>query len=105
VQSLETSQISLVMSRSAVRVRSSALCFLSLFAILVSPHYLVPGDMAAAIIGYMLDIKHRMVVEHHGGDIRYASQPIDIGFHVRLSMDDAIDGEAPRNLARLLAAG
>jgi signal transduction histidine kinase len=61
--------------------------------------------MAAAIIRCMLDINHRMVVEQHGGDIRYTSQPSDIGFHVRLPMDGSIDGEAPRIVVRLPAVG
>jgi hypothetical protein len=61
--------------------------------------------MAAAIIRRMLDIYHRMVVEQHGGDIHYTSQPSDIRFHVRLPMDASIDGEAPRNVVRLGEVG
>lgn len=52
----------------------------------------------------MSDISHRVVVERHGGDIRYTSQPSDIRIHVRLPMDGSIDGEASRNVVRLSAA-
>ena len=61
--------------------------------------------MAAAIIGRMLEIDQRMMVEHHGGDIRYTSHTRNIRFHVRWPMDGSIDGEAPRNVVRLPAAG
>ena len=61
--------------------------------------------MAAAIIRHMSDINHRMVVEQHGGDIRYTSQSSDIRVYVRLPMDGSIDGEAPRIVVRLPAAG
>jgi hypothetical protein len=61
--------------------------------------------MAAGIIGHMLDINHRMMVEHQGGDIRYTSHRRDIRFRVRLAMDGSIDGEAPRNVVRLPALG
>ena len=63
------------------------------------------GVMAADIIGRMLEIGQRMVVEHQGGDIRYTSYTRDIRFHVRLPMDGSIDGEAPRNAVRLPAVG
>ena len=61
--------------------------------------------MAAAIIGSMLDINHRVVVEHYGGDIRYTSHTRDIRFHVPSPTDGSIDGEAPRCVVRLPAAG
>jgi hypothetical protein len=61
--------------------------------------------MVAVIIGRMLDINHRVVVEHQGGDIRYTSHTRDIRFHVRSLMDGSIDGEAPRNVVRLPATG
>jgi hypothetical protein len=61
--------------------------------------------MATVIIGRMLDINHRMMVEHHDGDIRYTSHTRDIRFHVRSPMDGSIDREAPRNVVRLPAAG
>jgi len=61
--------------------------------------------MAAAIIRRMLDISHRMVVEQHGGDIRYTSKPGDIRFQVRLPRNDSVDGEAPRKLLRPPGSG
>ena len=60
--------------------------------------------MAAAIIRHMSDINHRMVVEQHGGDIRYTSQSSDIRVHVRLAMDGSVEGEAPRDVVRLREA-
>ena len=48
--------------------------------------------MAAAIIRHMSDINHRMVVEQHGGDIRYTPQSSDIRVHVRLPMDSSVEG-------------
>jgi hypothetical protein len=60
--------------------------------------------MAAAIIRRMLEISHRMVVEQHGGDIRYTSQSSDIRVHVRLPIDGSVEGEAPRNVVRLREA-
>jgi hypothetical protein len=60
--------------------------------------------MAAAIIRHMSDINHRMVVEQHGGDIRYTSQSSEIRVHLRLPMDGSVVGEAPRNVVRLREA-
>jgi hypothetical protein len=40
----------------------------------------------------MSDINHRMVVEQHGGDIRYTPQSSDIRVHVRLPMDSSVEG-------------
>ena len=54
------------------------------------------GAIAAAIIGSMLDMSHRVVVEQHGGDVCYTLQPSDIRFEVRLPMD----WEAPRKVLR-----
>lgn len=48
--------------------------------------------MAAVIILHMSDINHRMVVEQHGGDIRYTSQSSDIRVYVRLPMDGSVEG-------------
>jgi nitrogen-specific signal transduction histidine kinase len=53
----------------------------------------------------MLNINHRMVVEQHGGDIHYTSQPSDIRFQARLPMDASIVGAAPRNMVRLREVG
>jgi hypothetical protein len=62
------------------------------------------GAMAAAIIRHMSDINHRMVVEQHGGDIRYTPRSSDIRVHVRLPMDGSVEGEAPRNVVPLREA-
>jgi hypothetical protein len=62
--------------------------------------YELAGAMAAAIIRHMSDINHRMVVEQHGGDIRYTPRSSDIRVHVRLPMDGSVEGEAPRNVVR-----
>jgi hypothetical protein len=45
-----------------------------------------------------------MVVEQHGGDIRYTPRSSDIRVHVRLPMDGSVEGEAPRNVVRLREA-
>jgi hypothetical protein len=66
--------------------------------------YELAGAMAAAIIRHMSDINHRMVVEQHGGDIRYTPRSSDIRVHVRLPMDGSVEGEAPRNVVRLREA-
>jgi hypothetical protein len=66
--------------------------------------YELAGAMAAAIIRHMSDKNHRMVVEQHGGDIRYTPRSSDIRVHVRLPMDGSVEGEAPRNVVRLREA-
>jgi hypothetical protein len=62
--------------------------------------YELAGAMAAAIIRHMSDKNRRMVVEQHGGDIRYTPRSSDIRVHVRLPMDGSVEGEAPRNVVR-----
>jgi hypothetical protein len=66
--------------------------------------YELAGAMAAAIIRHMSDKNRRMVVEQHGGAIRYTPRSSDIRVHVRLPMDGSVEGEAPRNVVRLREA-
>lgn len=46
------------------------------------------------------DISHRIVVEQHGGDICFTSEPGDSRFQERLPIDGSVDGETPRNVVR-----
>ena len=45
-------------------------------------------------------ISHRIVVEQHGGDICFTSEPGDSRFQERLPIDGSVDGETPRNVVR-----
>lgn len=46
------------------------------------------------------DISHRIVVEQHGGDICFTSEPGDSRFQERLPIDGSVDRETPRNVVR-----
>jgi signal transduction histidine kinase len=46
------------------------------------------------------DMSHRIVVEQHGGDICFTSEPGDSRFQERLPIDGSVDGETPRNVVR-----